>query len=1137
MSDPSAPGPAGPPPTSKLEWGLLGGLAVAVTAVVIGTRWGVFTPDTRPDLYQNPGRFLASSVQAWVGGANGLGQSNFNAGAAPVAVVVWFIRLFGVSPWMAVRIWRLLLLLVAAAGIRKYLGVVFGARLSVAGRMVATVFWVANPYIVVAGNTTPVLLPYALLPWTLIPFVQSTRHPRSWRWPAVFALAFFAQAGLNAGVVSFFSLLVLPAHIVYAVWVERRPRAGVFGALAKCGLLTVLVSLYWLAPSFLATGTGTGIAEATENPVDVARTSSYGESARLLGHWPLYGRAGSRLFLGGYASYIDNPFVVVCSFLILLAVGATLVWSRGRERLLVVGMIVMALPAMVGLFPPDKPYPAGRFLGKVFEAVPATLAFRTTNKAGAVVVLAYAVALSMGVRAFNLRRPTRGLRVAGVALTMLVLVGASLPMWSGNLYPLGYKIPTSWKQALGDLDARDPQSRVMVVPGGTGGNYRWGMRSPDDLFPSLLERPVAVRNTVVGRGNEAGNFLAGFDTLLAQGALAPSAISTTARYLGAAQVLVRNDLLTEEIGGPSPAVVDKQVQADPGLTSIEDYGPKGQDTLPGVTGKATAAQKKADPRDAALTPVSTYQVDKPEPVVRSVPVTNQVLVDGDGESFSAMSWASLLNTSPTVRYMGDLNRATLKAALHDGARLVMTDTNRRRAWDINRITNATSATLGARDDIDAGNGATVTLWPDNPTKQTVTEVLGVKSIEADLPAFGLHPYGRAGQAFDGDPTTGWQTGGLGTAAGDQLKVTLNGPTVVTKVSVTPLNSAPSRVSSISVRMGATVVVQPIPAGSGPITIPVPPTRTTSVIITILSQTPGSNPVGIAEVAINELKVREVTRLPRTLVRLADKADAATRKAIAAAPLDVVFTRARGSVADLTDDEESQLDRRFELPGRRTFLFTAELSVNGADPELVASLRRGSASARACQQVAVLDDGFIKAKVVSTKSDLARGLLKLEGCAPITLGAGRHQMLGIFGWRLDRARFSSAAPDDSPVPDAGADDSYAYVTSRTDTRITADLGPASSDARFVRIGEAFDPRWTLTVDGKDAGPPTVLDGYSVGWRVDGGKHHIVVGFTPQGAVRTTFVLSAAGVVGVVAIALLPTPAFLEDRRRRRDGRRT
>ena len=1114
---------------------MLGGLAVAVTAVVVGTRWGVFTPDTRPDLYQNPGRFLASSIQAWVGGANGLGQSNFNAGAAPVAVVVWFIRLFGVSPWMAVRIWRLLLLFVAAAGIRKYLGVVFGARLSVAGRMVATVFWVANPYIVVAGNTTPVLLPYALLPWTLIPFVQATRHPKSWRWPAVFALAFFAQAGLNAGVVSFFSLLVLPAHIVYAVWVERRPRMGVFGALAKCGLLTVVVSLYWLAPSFLATGTGTGIAEATENPVDVARTSSYGESARLLGHWPLYGRAGSRLFLGGYASYIDNPFVVVCSFLILVAVGASLVWTRGRERLLVVGMIVMALPAMVGLFPPDAPYPAGRLLGKLFANVPATLAFRTTNKAGAVVVLAYTIALAMGVRAFMVRRPSPGLRAVGVGLAMLVLVGASWPMWSGNLYPLGYKIPTSWKQALGDLDAHDPQSRVMVIPGGTGGNYRWGMRSPDDLFPSLLKRPVAVRSTVVGRGNEAGNFLAGFDTLLAQGALAPSAISTTARYLGASQLLVRNDLLTEEIGGASPAVVDKQVQADPGLTSLKGYGRKGENTLPGVEGAATEAQKQADPKDAALPPIATYDVKKPEPVVRSVPVANQVLADGDGESFSAMSWARLLDASPTVRYLGDMNRASLEAALHDGARLVMTDTNRRRAWDINRITNATSATLGADDDIDAGNGATVTLWPDDPTKQTVTEVLGVKSIEADLPAFGLHPYGRAGQAFDGDPTTGWQTGGLGTAAGDQLRVTLNAPTVVSEITVTPLASAPSRVSSISVQLGSTVVTQPLPAGSGPVTIPVPPTRTTSVVITILSQTPGSNPVGLAEIAINDLKVREVTRLPRTLVTLAEKADPATRKAIAAAPLDVVLTRARGAVGDLTDDEESQLDRRFELVGRRTFRFTAELSVNGADPDLVASLRRGTPSARECQQVAVLDDGFIKARVVSTTDDLAHGLLKLEGCEPIVLGSGRHQMLGIFGWRLDRARFSSAAPVDGPDHAARVDNSYAHVTSRSDTRITADLGPASSTTRFVRIGEAFDPRWTLTVDGKDAGPPIVVDGYSVGWRVAGGKHHIVVGFTPQGAVKATFVLSAAGVLGVVAIALLPMPAFLEDRRRRKDGR--
>ena len=1120
---------AGPPPVSRAEWVGLGLLAAAVGWVVVASSWGVFTPDTRPDLYQDPSRFLASSVQAWVGGATGLGQSNFNAGAAPVAAVVWVIRALGASPWLAVRIWRLLLLVVAAVGVRRYLGVVLGPRLSRPGRLVVTAFYVANPYVVVAGNTTPILLPYALLPWTLLAFVQSLRHPRSWRWPAAFAIAFFLQAGLNAGVVTFFSLLALPGHAAYAGLVERRPWRQVVRATWRCGVLALLVSLYWLAPSLLATGTGAGIAEATENPIDVARTSSYAESGRLLGAWPLYGSAADRLFLGGYASYLDNPFVLVCSFLVLVAAGASLIWTRGRERLLVVGLLVLGLPAMVGLFPPDSPYPAGRFLGEVFDRVPAALAFRTTNKAGAVVVVAYAVAFALGVRAFLARRRGRGARVAGAALVVLVLVGASGPMWTGNLYPLGYRIPDRWHQVTDDLDARDPDSRVLVVPGGTGGNYRWGMRSPDDLFPSLLDRPVAVRNTVTGRGSEAGNLLAGYDTLLAQGALAPGALSDVARYLGASQVLVRNDLLTEEIGGPSPAAVDAQTAVDPGLEPVRTYGRPGTDTLPGRSGRPTAAERADDPDNAALAPLQVLDVVDPQPLVRSVPVDHQLVVDGDGEAFPALSGEDLLAGSPAVRYLGSLDRAELRRALRDGAGLVLTDTNRRRAWDINRVTNATSATLSADADIDAGNGATVTLWPDHPSKQTVTELLGASRIEADQPAFGLHPYGRPGQAFDGDPTTAWQTGGLSTAAGDAVTLVLERPTVISKVSVTPLASAPSRVSAVSVQVGATRVVQPIPAGTtGAISVPIRPTRADRVTVTILSQTRGSNPVGLSEVAVDDITVREVTRLPRTLDRLADGADRATLDALAAAPLDLVLTRARGLAADLSDDEEAQLDRLFDLPQDRTATFTAELSVNGADPALVASLRTGTAPADRCYRVAALDDGFLEARVVSTERELADGLLRLEGCRPVLLDAGGHQLLGIFGWRLDRARFSSPGEGER----AGSATDELTVTDRSATRIDARLGPSDHD-RLVRIGEAYDPRWTLLVDGRDAGEPILVDGYSSGWRVPAGAHRLEIAFAPQRAVRVTFVASAVSLVGVVAVALLPVPAPLAARRRRRD----
>ena len=442
--DPGAHQPGTAPVRRPEGIGLAVG-AVALAVAVIGTRHGVFTPDSRPDLYQDPGRFLASSLDAWVGGANGLGQANFNAGATPIAAVIWLIRVLGASPWLAVRIWRLLLLLVAAWGIRRYLAALLGPRLTVAGRTVATVFWVANPYVIVSGSTTPILLPYALLPWTLLAFVRATRQPRSWRWPAAFALGFFAQSGLNAGVVTFFQLLALPAHVLHARWVERHRWRDLLRVLVRCGGLAIVVSLYWLLPSFLATSTGAGIAGSTEDPRDIALSSSYAETGRLLGNWPLYGRGGARLFLGDYTIYLTNPLVLVATFAIPLVVGISLWRSRARERLLAVGLLVLALPVMVGLFPPEDPNPAGRLLGAVFDRVPAALAFRTTNKVGSVVVLAYVIALVTGVGAWQHRVARRSprLRWGTIALVAVLLVGASAPLWNGGLYPLGYRIPAT----------------------------------------------------------------------------------------------------------------------------------------------------------------------------------------------------------------------------------------------------------------------------------------------------------------------------------------------------------------------------------------------------------------------------------------------------------------------------------------------------------------------------------------------------------------------------------------------------------------------------------------------------------------------------------------------------------------------
>lgn len=1132
-------GRAGPPPPDRpprVRWPegtflVLGALALAAT--MLGTRWGVFTPDTRPDLYQNPGSFLRSTVQAWVGGASGLGQGNFNAGAAPVAVVVWLIRTLGAPAWMAVRIWRLLVLLIGAWGIRRYLGALMGRRLSVQARVLATVFWVVNPYVIVAGSTTPILLPYALLPWTMLAFLKATRSPRSWRWPALFGLAFFAQTGLNAGVVPFFQLLALPAAVAHARWIEGRAWRDLVRVVVRCGLFSVLVSLYWLLPSYLASGTGAGIARGTENPADVARTSSYAETARGLGNWPLYGRAGEREFLGDYTIYLTSPFVIIATFLVPLLVGLSLWRSRARERLLVIVLLAFGLPVMVGMFPPADPYPAGSLLSTIFDKVPASLAFRTTNKVGAVVVLAETIALTIGWRTWEGRMRNRGRarRALGVGAVVLLLIGISAPLWNGGLFPLGYRIPGSWERATDQLDAGDQDSRVLVIPGGTGGNYRWGMRSPDDLFPSLLDRPVAVRNTVVGRGDPTANFLAGFDTTLAQGALTDGGISTTARYLGAGDVVVRNDLLTEEIGGPAPWVVVDQARRDPGLELTAAYGRKGSDTVPNRSGRATKSIRKSDPTNAALRPVMTYRVLDPSLPIAVAPASDQVLAVGDGEAVPALIRAGVVDGSQPVRYLGDLSSDEFADAVEQGGRLAITDTNRRRAWDVNRTANATSATLTAEEDIDGGNGSTLTLWPDRARDQTVSVLDEGVTVGASRDGFGVHPYGRPSNAFDGDPTTAWITGGFGTASGKSVWIELPEERLVDEITITPwAGASPSSVSAVRVEVGDKQVTEAIVPGQAT-RVNIEPSVADRVEVTILQQTEGENPVGISEISIDDTVVHNVTQAPKTLSRLADKADADTQARLAELPLDVVFTRAQGALLDPNDDEESQLDRDFDLPDDREFTFTASLGVAEADEFVVAAARNDE---RPCVRVAVLDGEWLEARVVSTRAELATGEMRIEGCEPVELSAGSHELRSIFQWRFNSARFAS---EGTAAAAATTDaDRAVTVTDRSATEVHLEV-PAASGPRYLRLGEAFDERWSLSVDGVDAGPPILVDGYSTGWLIDGDAHRLVATFGPQSAVEVTFLASAAAVVGVTAIALLPVPPALVRRRQRLDAARS
>jgi arabinofuranan 3-O-arabinosyltransferase len=115
--------------------------------------------------------------------------------------------------------------------------------------------------------------------------------------------------------------------------------------------------------------------------------------------------------------------------------------------------------------------------------VPVAIAFRTTNKAGALVALAYALLFGFGgaelLRRANPRLPLafpwRAALAGGVAVVLAVAV---MPAWTGGLYPLRYLIPDYWRQLARDVNAGPAGSRVLLAPGTSNVAYRWAWRDP-----------------------------------------------------------------------------------------------------------------------------------------------------------------------------------------------------------------------------------------------------------------------------------------------------------------------------------------------------------------------------------------------------------------------------------------------------------------------------------------------------------------------------------------------------------------------------------------------------------------------------------------------------------------------------------
>ena len=896
---------------------LSGVLLIVLALIVFVNGWGVFNTDIKPEVYLAPQEMLPRYLSAWTFSPY-LGSPNFNVGLVPVLVVTWLLRSLGLDPEMAFKVYHLILWALAAWGANRLLRTLLPAAGRWAG-LLAGVAYIANPYAVAAGGTLAIALPMSLLPWLLIALTRSLREPTSWSWPAAVGLVFFAMSGMNVGVVPVYQLLLVIPLALFVRSESGRTWREVATSLGKSALFVIAVSSYWLVPGAAASNTGSQIVEGSESLDGIAKVSSFVEVLRGLGLWSYYGSSDAGPWLPEYAMYFTSGVVILFTLLWPAAALASLRVAPVRLARLVAAMTGMVAVIMVGLYPGGygaSPFAAA--LRVLLETVGPLEAFRTTNKIGAGLALAFALVL--GVAAVRVvprlaRRPGLGPLAGGLGLATVAALIA--PAVTGNLYVSPLDVPGYWEEAAKRVDQGDADKRVLLLPGQTRPHYRWTPERPDDLPNSLLHRDAVIPETHPNTSPPGGNFLAALDDTLQSGNAGTRDVSPFARYLGADQVLLRHDIVWEDTGGARPGETAAALSEDEGLQGIANFGEPGQNTF-------TKGTPPRSQEEALLPPLQLYGVKNSRGMVHATPTAGTLVVAGDAWSIPTLQQAGLLKGTPPIRYAHDLTGQQLQHLLDRDARMVLTDTNRRRPAITNRLTEGQGAVVAANED----PGTTRAL---GTAKDQSTLVRSGVKVEATMTggAFFDLPHGIPENAVDGDPSTSWLFGDFGRAKGESLTLKLPKEQRLGKVTIDTTALGAVQIGKLEVTAGDTRRTVATDA-EGRAEVDLGGVRAEKVKLRVDSlRGEGISLVGISEVDLGKdaPHARRTIRLPSTLSDLYGRLDAGERRDFTDVPLDVSFSRAINTDS-VNDDTEQELRLNFTLPDDRTFKTRAAVRVDG-----------------------------------------------------------------------------------------------------------------------------------------------------------------------------------------------------------------
>ncbi len=853
-------------------------------------------------------------------------------------------NLLGIPAWIAQRFWLGSISFAAAAGVLYLLSTLNWKHRGAA--FVAALVYMLTPYqLAYTARISAVLLPWAGLPWLVALAIRSVRRG-GWRDPAIFALVCLLIGGTNAT-----SLLL--AGIAPVLWIVF---AVIFGdvslqravnAVLRIGVLTLTTSLWWIFALYDQGKYGINYLAVSETVQTVTSASSPTEVLRGLGNWFFYGGDAVGTWINASVDYTQHRWLILVSFAIpLLALAAAMV-IKWKHRAFFAALVVLGTVIAVGAYPYSNPSAIGALFKGFATGSTFGLALRSTPRAVPLVALGIAGLIAAGLAALApLRRWTR---IAAVVVTGgLVLVNFA-PVWADGYVQdrvaFPESIPSYWTQAGKAIQAVGDSTRAMELPGSDFAAYRWG-DTVDPIMPAISSRPWVARELIPFGSPQSANLLIALDHRLQEGTFEPASLVPIARMMNSGSVVLRTDLEYERYNTPEPRVLWQEFDnpRPAGLGSPQTFGP----TTPNV---ATAVPDfNEHDLITAGTPwppkVAVFPVSGVANIVSTAPTTRPVVVDGDGEGLVDLAAAGILNGESTVLYSAAQSGASLQRALHNGADLVVTDSNRKRAerWGTVRDTTGYTETANEQPLVVDTNDYRLNPFPGAGTDtQTVTELGGVQSVEAT--GYGQNAYytpdERPTNALDGDPNTAWRVAGENNPVGQELQIKLNHPITTAHINlVQPLTGDTYRnLTQVKLLFDGG---HPVTVNLGPSSLvesgqTVPFSRRTFKTLTIVLEATnigtragysGINGVGFAEVRIPGVHLSQTVRLPTDLLQR-------TGTASLDHALVLEMTRLRyDPTARYRQDEELDLARTFTLPTARGFTLTGQARVDPNAPDSV-----------------------------------------------------------------------------------------------------------------------------------------------------------------------------------------------------------